>query len=115
MNKTSISSDLTATSRLIGADIRFLQLVELVAKKQTGAPSVGAAAAQERIDALLAEFRQECAAIFEKRLGPEHAPVCLAALESAAVQRYLVARQTMGPALAQRLAALKQRMGNIEL
>jgi hypothetical protein len=107
------STELLATSRLIGADVRFLQLVELVASKLPG----GAvdAPARARIEVLHGEFRAACASIFERHLGREQALASLGALESAPVQRYLVARQLLAPALEQQLAALKQRMGNIEV
>jgi hypothetical protein len=107
--------DLRAASRLTGADILFLQLVQLVASKQTGREAVAAPLARERLAALHDEFRGACAAIVERHLGRQQALESLAALESAPMQRYLAARQAMAPALAKRLAALKQRMGNIEI
>jgi hypothetical protein len=115
MNDTPTSNELLAASRLIGADVMFLQLVEYVAVKATGAARVSDPDARARIDELQAEFRRACAAIFAKHVGAERARASLAALESAPVQRYLVARQTMAPLFAQQLGALRERMGKIEI
>jgi hypothetical protein len=106
--------ELLPAARLIGADTLFLQLVERVATQVTGASSLGDAGAQERISALHEEFRLACAAIYLRHLGPERALPSLVALASPTVQRYLIARRIMAPALAQQLIALKRRMGNIE-
>jgi hypothetical protein len=114
MNQSHPSNELLPASRLIGADTLFLQLVEKVATQATGAASVADTDARQRLHALHDEFRLACAAIYLQRLGPERALPSLAALASAPVQRYLLARRTMAPALAKQLLALKQRMGNIE-
>lgn len=111
----SDSDALLAASRLLGTDILFLQVVEFVASKQGATERVAEPAARARIAELQAQFQRSCAAIFEKHLGREQALGSLAALESAPLQRYLAARQSMAPALGQQLGALQQRMGKIEL
>jgi hypothetical protein len=109
------TDELRAASRVTGADLLFLQLVQLISSKQTGREAVTEPVARERIAALHEEFRDACAAIFERHLGRQKALESLNALQSAPLQRYLAARQAMAPALAKRLAQLKQRMGNIEI
>ncbi len=113
--KPQPTDELRAASRLTGADVLFLQLVQLIASKQTGRDEVTEPRARERVAALHEEFRVVCAAIVEKHLSRQQALESLAALESAPLQRYLAARQAMAPALAKRLAQLKQRMGEIEI
>jgi hypothetical protein len=108
------TDELRAASRVTGADLLFLQLVQLIASKQTGNASVTEPLARERVAALHEEFRERCASIFERHLGPQ-AVESLKALESAPLQRFLAARQAMAPALTERLAQLKQRMGNMEI
>jgi hypothetical protein len=115
MNENPPSNELQSASQLIGADILFLQLVEQVATQLTGAPTVADTVARQRIGELHDEFRSACAAIVLQRLGSERALPSLTALASAPVQRFLIARQTMAPALAKELLALKHRMGKIEL
>jgi hypothetical protein len=107
--------ELRAASRVTGADLLFLQLVQLIALKQTGRETLTEPSARERVAALHEEFRDSCASIFERHLGRPQAVQSLRALESAPLQRFLAARQAMAPALTQRLAQLKQRMGNIEI
>jgi hypothetical protein len=109
------TDELRAASRVTGADLLFLQLVQLIASKQTGSESAAEPLARERVAALHEEFRDSCASIFERHLGRPQAVASLKALESAALQRFLAARQAMAPALTERLAQLKQRMGNIEI
>jgi len=113
MFENESSDRLLAASRLTGADILFLHLVEVVAAKV--APNGGGEAARERIEALHQDFRRRCAEIFERRLGTEQALQVLAALETAPLQRYLAARHTMAPALGYQLGELQKRMGNLEL
>lgn len=109
------TDELHAASRVTGADILFLQLVQLISSKQTGREAVTEPLARERVAALHDAFRDACASIFERHLGRQRAPESLNALQSAPLQRFLAARQAMAPALAERLAELKQRMGNIEI
>ena len=109
------TDELRSASRVTGADILFLQLVQLISSKQTGRETPMEAPARERVAALHDEFRDACASIVEKHLGREQAIESLDALQSAPLQRYLAARQAMAPALAERLAQLKQRMANIDI
>ena len=111
----SPTDELRAASRVTGADILFLQLVQLISSKQTGRETVTEPLARERVANLHDEFRDACASIFERHLGTQQALESLSALQSAPLQRFLAARQAMAPALAERLAQLKQRMGSIEL
>jgi hypothetical protein len=115
MTDTHAPDQLLAASRLLGADLLFLQLVEYVAAKQEASGRASEPAVRARLSELHEQFQRRCAAIFEQHLGRERAPAVLAALESAALQRYLAARQSMAPALRQQLGALQQRMGNIKL
>ena len=115
MTDTVPSDELLAASRLIGADILFLQLVELVAAKQKAIPKLRDSRTVERIAQVHAQFQRSCAAIIERHLGREQATSSLAALETAPLQRYLAARQAMAPTLSQQLGALQQRMGSLEI
>lgn len=108
-------SELISASRVTGADLLFLQLVQLLSSKLTGNEAVADPAARERVDALHREFQLTCASIFEKHLGRHQALESLKALESAAMQRYIAARQAMAPSLQAELAQLTHRMGNIEI
>jgi hypothetical protein len=113
MLENESSERLLAASRLTGADILFLHLVEVVAAKV--APIERDQAARQRIEALHEDFRRRCAEIFERQLGTEQALQSLAALETAPLQRYLAARHAMAPALGYHLGELEKRMGNLEL
>ncbi|MEO8179447.1 MAG: hypothetical protein ABI895_11510 [Deltaproteobacteria bacterium] len=108
------SQPLLAASRLTGADIHFLQLVQLISSRLTGKESVCDPEARTRVEGLEDQFRSVYASIFERHLG-EQALSSLAALQSAPVQRFLAARQMIAPALRQRLAVLEQRMGDLEI
>jgi hypothetical protein len=107
--------ELRAASRVTGADILFLQLVQLISSKLNGREAVTEPLARERVAALHDEFRDACASILDKHLGRQRALQSLNALQSAPLQRFLAARQAMAPALTERLAQLKQRMANIEI
>lgn len=109
------TDELRAASRVTGADILFLQLVQMISSKQTGREAVTEPSARRRVAALHDEFRDTCASILEKHLGRQRALESLNALQSAPLQRFLAARQAMAPALTERLAQLKQRMGNLEI
>lgn len=115
MTDTAPCAALLAASRLTGADIWFLQLVELVAAKQKAVTKLREPRTVERIAQLHVHFQRSCAAIVEKHLGREQAIQSLEALESAPLQRYLAARQAIAPALTQQLGALQQRMGSLEI
>src|SRR4051794_4914694 len=108
------SEPLLAASRLTGADIQFLQLVQLVSLRVSGRETVSDPRTRARMESLQEKFRRAYAAIFTKHLGEQRAPDSLAALESAPVQRFLAARQMIAPVLKQRLTALEKRMGNLE-
>jgi hypothetical protein len=114
MNQQESSKHLAA-SRLTGADIQFLHLVQLLSSRLTGQESVSSPEARARIASLQEQFQRVYASIFAKHLTEQQASGCLAALESAPVQRFLAARQLLRPALKQRLATLEQRMGNLEI
>ena len=109
------SDPLLSASRLLGADILFLQAVKYVADQQDATCRIADPEVRARIAELQAQFQRSCAAIVEKQLGREQALRSLAALESAPLQRYLAARQSMAPALSQQLSALQQRMGNLNI
>lgn len=115
MTDTPAPEPLLAASRLLGADLLFLQLVEYLVEKREAQRRASQPGVRVQLGALHEQFQRRCAAIFEQRLGRERAPAVLAALESAALQRYLAARHTMAPALRQQLGELQQRMGNLKL
>ncbi|HEU4582088.1 MAG TPA: hypothetical protein VFS67_27720 [Polyangiaceae bacterium] len=115
MTDTQPSDPLLAASRLLGADISFLQLVELTAIREKATARLRDPLVRARLAELHQQFQQRCAEAFDQALGREQALLCLAALESAPLQRYLAARQSMAPALSQELSALQQRMGNLEI
>ena len=73
MNDHQPSDELLPASRVTGADIPFLHLVQLLSSKLTGHEAVADPAARERVDALHREFQLACASIFEKHLGRRHA------------------------------------------
>lgn len=107
------SNRLLAASRITGADVLFLQVVEQIAAKH-GQQTLDCAT-RERISALHAKFRRRCAESLERQLGREQALQSLAVLESAPLQRYLGARQAMAVAFGKQLAELQKRMGNLEI
>jgi hypothetical protein len=115
MTDTQPSDPLLAASRLLGADISFLQLVELIAVQQKASARMRDALVRAQIAELHQQFQQRCADVCAGVLGREQAVRSLAALESAPLQRYLAARQSMAPALSQQLSTLQQRMGNLEI
>lgn len=113
MSEKHASDRLLAASRLTGADVLFLQLVERIATRHGQQKLSGEA--RERVAALHQEFRRRCAESFERQLGREQAIESLAALESAPLQRYLAARFAMAPAFNHQLGELRKRMGNLEI
>lgn len=115
MSDHQTSDELLSASRVTGADILFLHLVQLLSSKLTGDELVADPAARERVDALHREFRLACASILEKHLGRRQAAESLKALESATLQRYLAARHAMAPAFQRDLAQLTERMGDLEI
>jgi hypothetical protein len=110
----SASEDrLLAASRVTGADLLFLQVVQQITARHGVQKLTGAM--RDAVDALHAEFRLSCAASFQRRLGREQALRSIDALESAPLQRYLAARQAMAAALAHRIGALQKQMGELEI
>ena len=104
-----------AASRLVGADVLFRQVVELVARKEPGARDASDPVVRERLRAVHARFSVACAAVVERHLGPEQARQSLAALESPPVQRFFAARQRMAPTLAGHLQNLRKRIADLDL
>lgn len=115
MSAPSSSEDrLLAASRVTGADVLFLQAVHALSS-QVDPRDAGDPDAAGRLEALHVEFRAACAAAVEKHLGREQALASLSALECAAMQRYVSARQAMAPALREALSKLYQKMGELEI
>ena len=65
--------------------------------------------------ACVAPTANNCAAVLEQHLGRQQALRAIAALESAALQRFLAARRSMAPALAQHLQSLQRQIAELEL
>ncbi len=113
MSNEHASERLLAASRVTGADVLFLQVVEHIAARHGLRKLPGQT--RERIEEVHAEFRRACAESFERRLGHEQALQSIAVLESAPLQRFLAARQAMAPAFSQQLGELQKRMGDLEI
>jgi hypothetical protein len=110
----SASEDrLLAASRVTGADLLFLQVVQQITARHGVQKLTGAT--RDAVEALRAEFRRSCAESLERQLGREQALRSIDALESAPLQRYLAARQAMAAAFAHHLGALQKRMGELEI
>ncbi|MEY4548651.1 MAG: hypothetical protein RL685_4846 [Pseudomonadota bacterium] len=106
---------LLGASQVLGADALFWQTAKLVASREPGAASLCEPALRERLTAVHEQFARDCATLVERHLGHQQAPSSLAALASAPVQQFLVARSRMAPALAGHLQALRREIAELEL
>jgi hypothetical protein len=119
--ETSMGDDRERRSaaQVTGADGLFVQLLKGVAshvRAEAGAldPATSARLARALM-ALQPEFRRRYDALFDARMGAEHAPAVLAELGAEPMQRYLRARAAMSAELERGLAELTRRMARIEL
>lgn len=115
----------TTPAEVTGADAMYIGVVETIVRRfitSRGGDPLNPATLNgpdvERVKAglfsLYPDFQRLYAELFVKHVGAEHAPAVLAELQREPLQRYLAARSAMTAELKQGLAALRDRMSEME-
>lgn len=114
MQPATDRNDLLEASRLLGVDVMFDRLVEVLVR---GHDEDGSQAEllRRRLEEFHPKFQRLYCEIFVRHLGERGGRRVLAAFRQDGMQRYVSARQATVPAFEKGLAELRARMGETEL
>ncbi|MEY2935041.1 MAG: hypothetical protein RL033_5790 [Pseudomonadota bacterium] len=114
MTTANQTPEMLDASRLIGMDVIFDRLVEILVKSRKKHPDQETLI-RGRLGEFYPHFQRMYATHFAHHMGSEAGPRVLAAFRNEGVQRYVAARQAMTPKFERALKELRTRMGETEI
>ena len=114
MTTANQTPELLDASRLIGMDVIFDRLVEILVKSRKKHPDQETLI-RGRLGEFYPHFQRLYSTHFTRHMGSEAGARVLAAFRNEGVQRYVAARQAMTPKFERALKELRTRMGETQI